>query len=58
MSTGETVAQFCNMIHNGRRTKLHKVEAEVGILYSTCMIILVQGMENEGPRKIHHALQP
>jgi hypothetical protein len=37
------------MIHGERRTILHSVEAEVGILYSTCKIILVQGIENEGP---------
>jgi hypothetical protein len=54
--TGEIVAQFCAMIHSERRTILHNVEADVGILYSTCKIILVWGVENENPSKIHHAL--
>jgi hypothetical protein len=56
MFTGETVAGFCDMIHCERRMILHNVEAEVGILYGTCKIILVQGVENEGPSEIHHAL--
>jgi hypothetical protein len=56
MFTGETVAQFCDMIHGERRTILHNVEAEVSISYSTCKIILVRGVENEDSSEIHHAL--